>query len=83
MEKNEIRSSLLELVRPFAKNKDALASASDSTSFLKDLNVSSSRLVDIVLDIEDKFGIEVADDEADTITTVGAAIELIETKLAA
>ena len=77
-----ILKKLIEIVGPFAKNKEALQSASGTTSFLRDLQVSSSRLVDIVLAIEDAFGIEVADEEADKISTIGSAISLIEAKQA-
>lgn len=71
---------VIELITPFAKDKEALKGAKRETSFLKDLQVSSSRLVDIVLAIEDTFNIEVKDDEADQIKTVGSAVELIEMK---
>ena len=77
-----ILKKLIEIVGPFAKNKEALQSATDKTSFLRDLQVSSSRLVDIVLAIEDAFGIEVADEEADRISTIGSAVSLIEAKQA-
>ena len=80
MGNNEVREKVIEIVRPFAKNADGLKDASDSTTFLKDLQVSSSRLVDIVLAIEDTFGIEVNDEEADKISTIGAAVSLIEQK---
>lgn len=73
---------VVELVGPFAKDKASLQNANSQTSFLKDLQVSSSRLVDIVLAIEDKFGIEVGDDEADKISTIGSAVELIKLKQA-
>lgn len=80
---DKIFEDVIELVSPFAKDKAALQAASPSSSFLKDLQVSSSRLVDIVLAIEDKFGIEVGDEEADKISTVGSAIELIRQKQSA
>ncbi|RIL07780.1 MAG: acyl carrier protein [Proteobacteria bacterium] len=79
---NSIFEKLIEIVGPFAKNKEGLKTAGETTSFLKDLQVSSSRLVDIVLAIEDAFGIEVADNEADKITTLGSAVALIEAKRA-
>jgi acyl carrier protein len=52
-------------------------------SILKDLQVNSARLVDIVIEIEDKFGIEVKDGDADAIRTVGDAVALVMTKPAA
>ncbi len=77
---NEIFNKVVEIVTPFAKDKEALKKVTKDSNFLKDLQVSSSRLVDIILAIEDEFGIEVGDDEADKIETVGAAVTLISAK---
>lgn len=79
---DKVLEKLLELVKPFAKNKEAFANATLNSSFLDDLEVSSSRLVDIVLDIESAFDIEVADKEADKIDTIGSALQLIKAKTA-
>ena len=79
----QVFEKVIEIVRPFAKDKEALQKINSSTSFLKDLQVSSARLVDIILAIEDKFGIEVGDAEADKVETVGSAVSLIESKLSA
>ena len=51
------------------------------TSILDDLKVNSARLVDIVLDFEDAFDIEVEDDDADKVRTVGDCVNLILAKL--
>jgi acyl carrier protein len=77
----EIYSKLITIVTPFVKDTEMLKNATAETSFLKDLKVSSSRLVDIVLDIEENFGIEVSDKEADSISTIGSAVELIASKV--
>lgn len=81
MDQNEIFKKVSQIVEPFAKNKDALKEISLQSNFLKDLQVSSSRLVDIILAIEDTFGVEVADKEADKVHTVGDAVTLIAAKL--
>ncbi len=52
------------------------------TNILSGLKVNSARLVDVVLAFEDAFGIEVADDDADKVETVGDAVRLIQGKLA-
>jgi acyl carrier protein len=62
------------------KNPDALATVAMETSILKDLKVNSARLVDVVLEIEDNFGIEVKDEDADKVKTVGDAVKLILAK---
>ena len=52
------------------------------TNILDDLKVNSARLVDVVLEFEDAFDIEIADDDVDTVETVGDAVTLIESKFA-
>ena len=81
--KEETISKIIEITRPFAKNKTALESVTLESNFLKDLEVSSARLVDIILDIEDAFDIEIEDEQANNVNTVGDAVSLIERKLAA
>ena len=51
------------------------------TSILDDLKINSARLVDIVLDFEDVFDIEVDDDDADNVATVGDGVNLILAKI--
>lgn len=81
MNSSEIFDKVKTIVTPYCKNEQALAEASENTSFLGDLSINSARLVDIVIDFEDEFDIEVGDDEADKIQTFGDAIALIEQKL--
>ena len=80
MEKQQVFDKIVEILTPYARDEEALANVSLESDFLKGLQVNSSRLVDIVLDFEDKFNIEIADDEADQVTTVGAAVKLIMAK---
>jgi len=81
VQEQEIFQKLITIVSPFAKDKNALTKISNESNFLKDLQVSSSRLVDIILGMEDQFNIEIRDDEADKVETVGAAVTLIKSKL--
>jgi len=82
MEENEIFDKIVAIVTPLAKDKEALSNVKRESDFLKDLQVSSARLVDIILAIEDQFDVEVDDSEADKVETVGAAVDLIKAKLA-
>ena len=50
------------------------------TSSLKDLDADSLDAVELVMAIEDAFGIEITDDEAQLITSVQSAIDLIISK---
>lgn len=54
---------------------------SKETSFKDTLNADSLDLVELIMALEDEFGLEVEDDEVDMIKTVGDAIEYITNKL--
>ena len=82
MTEEKILEKVVEILRPYAKDPAALASVSLETNILSGLKVNSARLVDVVLAFEDAFGIEVADDDADKVETVGDAVRLIQGKLA-
>ena len=43
--------------------------------------MNSARLVDVVLAFEDEFDIEIADDDVDSVNTVGDCVTLIQQKL--
>ena len=83
MSEEQIFQKVVEILKPYAKNPEALATVSQDTNILTGLKVNSARLVDVVLAFEDSFGIEVADADADKVETVGDAVRLIQGKLAA
>jgi acyl carrier protein len=80
--RSEIHDRIAELVRPLARNRGALESMTETTSILGDLEVNSARLVDLVLAVEDEFGIEVDDDEVDKVKTISDVVELVADNLA-
>ena len=63
------------------EDKDALAGAKLETNILDDLKVNSARLVDVILEFEDEFEIEVEDEDADSVNTIGDAVDLIAAKV--
>ena len=81
MTEQQIFDKIIEIIKPYVKNQAALATVSKDTNILDDLKVNSARLVDIVLAFEDEFKIEIADEDADEVDTVGDAIKLIQKKI--
>lgn len=47
-------------------------------NFKKDLNADSIDFVEFVLDLEDAFGAEIPDEEAEKLITVGDAVNYIK-----
>jgi acyl carrier protein len=48
-----------------------------SASFEEDLNADSLDLVELIMSLEEEFGIEISEEEAEKIHTVGDAVEYI------
>ncbi len=82
MSQQEIFAKVVAILAKYSKAEEALAKVTPATNILEDLRVNSARLVDVILDFEDAFNIEIADDDADGVTTVGDALQLIEARLA-
>lgn len=81
MTRDEVFAKVVEIIAPFAKDKDALEKVSEETNILQELKVNSARLVDVILEFEDEFDIEVEDEDADAVNTVGDAVKLILAKV--
>jgi acyl carrier protein len=54
-----------------------------SAKFAEDLKADSLDTVELVMALEDEFGLDIPDEEADKIKTVGDAVKYIESKTAA
>ena len=54
----------------------------DSASFIEDLGADSLDTVELVMALEEEFGIEIPDEDAEKMTSVGEAIKYIEAKAA-
>jgi acyl carrier protein len=52
-----------------------------SASFRDDLEADSLDLVELIMAFEDKFGGEISDEDAQKITTVGEAVDYIDTHM--
>ena len=49
----------------------------ETASFQEDLNADSLDLVEMIMEMEDKFGVKIPDEEAEKIVTVGNAVDYI------
>ena len=55
----------------------------ESAKFIDDLGADSLDTVELVMALEEEFGIEVPDEDAEKMATVGDAIKYIEEKTSA
>ena len=48
------------------------------SSFVEDLGADSLDTVELVMEFEEEFGVEIPDEEAENITTINSAVDWIE-----
>ena len=81
MNQEENLQKLKAIVQPFVKNEEAFKNLTEDTDFINDLQINSANLVDIVLDTEEVFDIEIDNISMEKMVTIRAALEIINTKL--
>ena len=79
MKMEEVQSKLKEIVM------DRLNAEEDQikpeASFVEDLGADSLDIVELIMGIEEEFDIEIPDEDAEKLTTVGEAMSYVKTKL--
>ena len=81
MQKDEIIKELKQIVKPYIQDQLAFDSLTENTDFINDLKINSANLVDVILDIEEKYNIVIDNDSMERMVNVKAAIEIIESTL--
>lgn len=82
MNKEQTIAELKALIKPYVANIEALEVLTEDTDFIADLKINSANLVDLVLDIEEKYDIIIDNESMEKMLTVKAAMAIIEDKLA-
>ena len=72
----EIRAGLAEIVNDLAGT--AVEDVQLDKSFVDDLGVDSLSMVEIIYECEERFGVEIPDEDSKDLKTVGDAVAYIE-----
>ncbi|EJD03565.1 acyl carrier protein [Fomitiporia mediterranea MF3/22] len=75
LSRSDIQARIFDVVKSFEKVDPS--KVTDSASFAGDLGLDSLDAVEVVMAVEEEFGIEIPDAEADEIQTVQQAIDYI------
>jgi len=78
---NKLFDEIKEIIRKYAFDKALVENANENSKIIIDLRINSARVVDIVLDIEEKYNIEIDDKSLEKIITIKDAIDIISSKI--
>ncbi len=73
------REEILAKLRPIIAEQLGVdeADVKEDASFTEDLNADSLDLVELIMSLEEQFHLQISDEDAEKITTVGEAVDYI------
>ncbi len=73
------KEDILAKLRPIIADQLGVdeADVKEDASFTEDLNADSLDLVELIMSLEEQFKLQISDEDAEKITTVGEAVEYI------
>ena len=83
MNREDAIQKLKYIVKPYVKDEAALEKINEITDFINDLNINSANLVDVVLDVEEVFDVEIDAESMEKMRDVKSALAVIEEKISA
>jgi acyl carrier protein len=77
----QIKNDLIAILKKYTFNEEVWEGFNEKSSIINDLKINSARIVDIIIDIEEKYNIEITDEELEELSCFGDIIKLVKRKL--
>ena len=81
MNRDEVRDILRTCFQKYSRRLPQGYVIADSTALIADLNIDSADMVDIVLEVEEQFNIQVPDAQFSHFRTIGDLVDFIENNI--
>ena len=81
-DKEQMISELKAIVKPYIQDQEAFDNLHEDTDFINDLKINSANLIDVILDVEEKYDIVLDNDSMDKMLNIKAALDVINSKIA-
>ena len=76
----EIRNSIVEILKKYTLVPSVWDDYSGSTRIIADLKINSARIVDVILDLEEKYNISIEDEILEKLITIDDVVKMVEEK---
>lgn len=70
-----------QIIEKYAYDKKLVNESTLESKIISDLKINSARIVDIILDLEEKYDITIEDSVLEKLKTINDIVQLIQTKL--
>ncbi|GAA0871688.1 acyl carrier protein [Gangjinia marincola] len=74
-------NKLKTIIIPYLPDDVLVEEITPKSHLINELNINSANLVDIILDVEDEFGIRLENEDMEQLETVDDALRIIDEKL--
>lgn len=74
----ELQDKVIKLVSDATKVE--AGNISQGTSFVDDLNLDSLDMVELMMKMEDEFGVEIPEDETENLKNIGDVVNYLKSK---
>lgn len=78
---NNLKTEIIGILKKYAINKKIFDNLPENPHITNDLKINSARLVDIIIDIEEKFNIEIENESLKKLIYLNDIVMLIENKI--
>ncbi len=78
---NSIEEKVVTILKKYTFNPSVWNNYNPDLKIINDLKINSARIIDVTLDVEEEFNLEISDEQLEKIITVKDLISAIEQKL--
>ena len=75
-----MEQQIIDILKKYTFDEKVWENYTPDKNLKDDLKINSARVVDIVLDLEEKFDIEISDEEIEKMKTIKDIIEIVSNK---
>ncbi|MEI6346652.1 MAG: acyl carrier protein [Bacteroidota bacterium] len=77
---DENKNKVIEILKKYTFNESVWDNYTENSKIIVDLKINSARIVDIILDVEDEYGIVIDDYLLEKLITIKDILDIIEQK---